>query len=163
MKIFNVQPVQVNEFIFNPELLSTSAISQCYQSGFDFEFDLLNSFTIIFEIYHTVGDDFADELIPGDQPNEFTVGIGAECGGGQILLSYHCSCQFNYENEGLTADLLSLNTFLDGFYRHVKTLLNQAGFESLKEKEEIIRLRHPLKETAIQIIENLRGNNLYEF
>jgi hypothetical protein len=165
MKIFNVQPITVNEYIFNKEYISKSKFSSNYQSDFDYDFDPVspNTFTIIFDLQYTVGDDFDDIILPSSKQNEFFVQVD---GGGQsseILLSYNYSCQFDFENEGFDIDVLSLNDFLEEFYMHIKRILEQPEFEFAKEKEEKIRKFQPLRETVFEIIDNLRANNMYSF
>jgi len=165
MKIFSVQPIKVNECTFNREFLSKTHTSSSYQSDFDYDFenDSQNTFTIIFDLLYTVGDNFNENILPSNRPNEFIVELDSEAGSGDVFLSYNYSCQFDFESEGFDEDVLSLNAFLDDFYTHIKTFLNQPGLELVKEKEENLREYQPLEDTVLEIIDNLRENDMYEF
>lgn len=85
-----------------------------------------------------------------------------EEGAGEILMSYKSSCQFNLENEGFDADILSMSNFLSDYNIHTQTFLNQYKSESLQLEQELFM--HPnLHSNAKIAIGNLRGNNMYEF
>ncbi|MBC6112259.1 hypothetical protein ACFOG5_19955 [Pedobacter fastidiosus] len=167
MKIFNIQPIQLNEYIFNEEHLEESRKENSYESGFGFEcmvVDSLKTMIITFEILNTVGGiEWTETIIPTDDPNKWSVQVnGMETDDGEILMSYKSSCQFNLENEGFETDVLSLTDFLSEYNIHTQTFLDQYGFKSAKMEREPLS-RHALKENAIIAIENLRGNNMYEF
>ncbi|RZL62460.1 MAG: hypothetical protein EOO93_08695 [Pedobacter sp.] len=120
---------------------------------------------ITFEILYTVGDsEYEEEIFFTDDPNELLV-IGSstvEEGAGDILMSYKSYCQFNLENEGYDADVLSLIDFLNGYYQHTQKFLDQYGIELLGlEKEQF--LSDNIKANAKCAIENLQGSNMYEF
>lgn len=166
MKIFNLEPIKVNEYIINNKYLAESCHESDYESGFDFMFDkvdALYTLTLEFDIRYTVRDEGEEiiELLEG--PNKFLKHISFEFGKGDIILSYNISSQFNFENEGFDADVLSLIDFLEKFYLHIKLFISQAGFEVIKKAEEKERMNYPLRGEAVGIIDNLRANNMYEF
>lgn len=169
MKIFNLKPITVKEYIFNEEHLAESLKENSYESGFDFEcseVDSLKTMIISFEILNTVGGvEWTETIIPTDDPNKWSVqvsGITTEEDEAETLMSYKSSCQFNLENEGFETDVLSLTDFLSEYNVHTKTFLNQYGLKTPQfEREQLSR--HALEQNAIIAIENLRGNNMYEF
>lgn len=165
MKIFNIKPIKVNEYVFNQEYLSDGESGSLYQSSFDYEFsiDLTDTFIIIFDLRYIAENNFKDTISPLDSRNEFTVEVQSEFGDGKVILAYNYSCQFNFKNEGFDADVLSLHQFLTEFYAHMTSILEQDRFEKLKEKEREMRKNHPLQETVLEIIDNLRANKMYEF
>lgn len=166
MNIFNIQPIKVTQYIINDRHLAKSRTNYSYESGFDFKcnvVDSLNTMIITFELLYTVGGDFDDLILPSNNSNQFIIEVKGKFGGGDVFLSYNSSCQFNFENEGFDADVLSLTDFLGEYYIYIKTFLNQGGFEPVKEIEEKVRMSHPLKADAICAIDNLRANNMYEF
>ncbi|TCD04542.1 hypothetical protein EZ449_16435 [Pedobacter frigidisoli] len=167
MKIFNVQPITVNEYIFNEEHVAESLNGNSYESGFGFEciiVDSVKTMIVTFEILISVGGiEWTDTIIPTDDPNKWSVQVnGMETDDGEILMSYKSSCQINLENEGFDADVLSLTDFLSKYNTHTQTFFNLYGFKSAQMERESLS-RQALEENAIIAIENLRGNNMYEF
>ncbi|MET4084148.1 hypothetical protein ABIB40_004122 [Pedobacter sp. UYP30] len=74
MKIFNLVPIKVNEYIINNKYLAESSHESDYESGFDFMFDKVDSLytlTLEFDIRYTVRDEGEEiiELLEG--PNNF--------------------------------------------------------------------------------------------
>jgi len=170
MKIFNLQPITVTEYIFNEAHLAESRNSHSYSSGFEFMcsvVDSLKTMVISFDILSTVGGvEWEETIISSDDPNGWTAelhGVEVEEDAGDILVSYKSSCRFNLENEGLDADIKSMTDFLEEYYLHTQKFLSQYGFESLAAREEEMRMNYRLRSDALIAIENLRGANMYEF
>ena len=168
MKIFNLQPITVKEYIFNKEHLAESQSSSNLESGFLFDckvIDSLKTMIITFTILYTVGGvESQEEVIISKNPDEWIVrGTDIyEEGAGEILMSYKSSCQFNLENEGFDADILSMSNFLNNYNIHTQTFLNQYKSESLQLEQELFMYPN-LQSNAKIAIGNLRGNNMYEF
>jgi len=168
MKIFDLQPITITEYIFNEQHLADSYNSQSGSYGFDFQCMVVDSqkkMIITFEILHSIGDvEYEEEIFLTDDPNELlivgssTVGEGA----GEVLMSYKSSCQFNLENEGYDADVVSLTELLTEYYAHTQKFLDEYGFKSLRLQREAL-LPHDIESSARCAIENLKGNNMYEF
>ncbi|NII83195.1 hypothetical protein [Pedobacter sp. SG908] len=165
MVIFNIQPIKVNECVFNKEYIGLSQIGGNYESGFDYEFEPSSpkTFTIIFELLYTVDNNYSETLNPISNINEFSVEIGGEAESDKILFSYNYSCEFNFKNEGFDSDVSSLREFLEDFYMHIKNYISKPGFEIIEEKERQLREYNTLEDTVLEIIENLRANGMYEF
>lgn len=168
MKIFDLQPITITEYIFNEQHLADSYNSQSGSYGFDFQCMVVDSqkkMIITFEILHSIGDvEYEEEIFLTDDPNELlivgssTVGESAE----EVLMSYKSSCQFNLENEGYDADVVSLTELLTEYYAHTQKFLDEYGFKSLRLQREAL-LPHDIESSARCAIENLKGNNMYEF
>ncbi|WP_316801996.1 hypothetical protein [Pedobacter nototheniae] len=166
MKIFNVQPIQVIEYILNEEHLDKSHKNYSYESGFGFTgrvIESLNTMIITFGINYTIDDDHCASNVYPSNSNKFSIQVEGEIGDGEIFFSYSSSCQFNFKSEGFEEDLQSMIEFLDGYYEHTQTFLTQYAPIQLKAKEEEIRMKHTLKANALAAIENLRENNMYQF
>ncbi|WP_316808420.1 hypothetical protein [Pedobacter agri] len=168
MKIFNLEPITVKEYIFNKSFLAQSHSSHSSSYGFDFDCKVIDSqktMIITFEILHTVGDgDYEEEIFFADGPNELLV-VGSSTvaeGAGDILMSYKSSCQFNLENEGYDVDILSLIDFLTAYHVHTQKFLDQYGFKSFGLPEEAF-FPHNILSNAKCAIENLLGSHMYEF
>ncbi len=168
MKIFNLKPITVKEYIFNEEYLKESQRSSHLESGFYFECKVINALkTMIvgFDILYTVGgEESYEEVIASANPYEQTITVTNvyEEGAGEILLSYKSACSFNLENEGFDTDILSLTTFLSDYNLHTQTFLNSYKPDLLRLEEELFSSA-TLKSNALCAIENLKGNNMYEF
>jgi len=168
MKIFNLQPITVKEYIFNQEHLAESQSSCNLEVGFQFDCKVVNSLKamiITFEILYTVGGVVSNqEMSIFNNTNELLV-MGTnvyEEGAGEILMYYKSSCEFNLENEGFETDVLSMCNFLSEYNTHTQKFLNQYKPESFQIEKDIFM--HPIVQSnAITAIENLKGNNMYEF
>lgn len=168
MKIFNLQPITVKEYIFNQEHVAERQNNCNFEYGFFFDckrVDSLKTMIITFDILYTVGGiESHEEVVISDNPDEWIV-MGTdihEDGAGEILMSYKSCCQFNLENEGFDADLLSISNFLSEYNIHTQTFLNQYKPQSLQLEKELFT--HPtLQANATIAIDNLRGSNMYEF
>jgi hypothetical protein len=165
MKIFNVQPIRVNEYIYNDEHLAESKTNSGYSSGFEItgeKVEDLNTMYVTFDILYNVGSTNEKEVVTHIGPGEYSVAFSFE-EGEDVFISYKSSCQFNFESEGFDADVASLNEFLTDYQAHTKLFFNQYGYKPLIPKEEETRMRHTLMADAELAIENLRANNMYEF
>ena len=166
MKIFNVEPIKITEYIFNDEHLAKTHINSSYESTFDITGEIvesLNRLIIEFHILYTVDDETSRTIVFSNDPNKYTIHTTSETGSGEIFLSYKSSCKFNFESEGVNADVLSITEFLTEYCNHTKKFMIQYGFEPIQKKEEEIRMNHRIHEAALIAIENLRANNMYEF
>ncbi|EHQ30357.1 hypothetical protein [Mucilaginibacter paludis] len=167
MKIFNIQPIKITEYIFNEQLLAKTLTDQSYGSSFSItgkKVESLNTMIISYNINYTVGEGGNDRrvFIPSDDPTQYTIHVEfEECT--ELLVSYNSSCQFDFESEGFDADMISLTEFLRDYDTHTKTFLMNYGYKPVLDMEEDSRIRSPLHENALVAIENLRLNNLYEF
>lgn len=115
MKIYNIQPIKVTEYIFNEEHLAKSATGSGYESGFSYngrKTESLNTLAITFDIRYNVGK------------NE------------DLLLSYKSYGQFNFESEGFDADVLSITKFLNEYYTHTEAFFQQYGLKTIQEEEK---------------------------
>ncbi|MDQ0638070.1 hypothetical protein QF042_001635 [Pedobacter sp. W3I1] len=165
MKIFNVQPISVNEYIYNDEFLSESQTDRCYSSGFEItgeKVGALNTMYISFDIVYNVGSTNEKKVVTHLGPGKYSVAISFE-EGDDVFISYKSSCQFNFENEGFDADITSLTDFLRDYQAHTRSFFNQYGHKPLIAIEEETRKQQPLLADAEIAIENLRANNMYEF
>ncbi|RLJ72952.1 hypothetical protein [Pedobacter alluvionis] len=165
MKIFNAQPISVNEYIYNGEHLTESQTNWGYSSGFEItgeKVGVLNIMYISFEIIYHVGSTNNKEIITHTGPGKYSVAISFE-EGEDIFISYKSSCQFNFESEGYNADITSLTDFLRDYQTHTRSFFNQYGHKPLIAIEEETRKQQPLLTDAEIAIENLRANNMYEF
>lgn len=166
MKIFNVQPITINEYIYNDQYIKESKTSYDYQSGFEITGEKIgetNTMFISFEILYcveTVTDD--KEIVSPTGPNTWDVNVSFSIGD-EVFISYKSSCQFNFESEGFDADVTSLTHFLTDYQAHTSLFFSQYGYKPLLAIEEETRLRHTLTSDAKLAIENLRENNMYEF
>lgn len=79
MKIFNVQPITINEYIYNDQYIKESKTSYDYQSGFEITGEKIgetNTMFISFEILYcveTVTDD--KEIVSPTGPNTWDVNV----------------------------------------------------------------------------------------
>jgi hypothetical protein len=165
MKIFNVQPIIINEYIFNAEHLEKSKTHSSYESGFEIDgeqVESLNTMFVAFHILYCVDSINEKEIVTPVGPGKFTIEFSSTVGDG-VFVSYGSSCQFNFESEGFDADVASITDFLSEYQEHTKSFFIQHGFKPLMQMEENARKQHPLKADAIIAIENLRENNMYEF
>lgn len=165
MKIFNVQPITINEYIYNDEFLSESQTNRCYSSGFEItgeKNESLNTMYITFDIVYNVGSTNDEEVVTHTGPGKYSIAISFE-EGGDVFISYKSSCQFNFESEGFDADVTSLTDFLRDYQAHTRSFFNQYGHKPLIAIEEETRKQQPLLADAEIAIENLRANNMYEF
>lgn len=166
MKIFNLEPINVTGYVFNEQHLAKSHTNYSYESGFSFTGEViqsLNTLIVTFDILYTIDEDVVDLILPSYTPDKFTIHIEGEIGSGDIFLSYNSSCQFNFESEGFDADLLSITEFLAEYCAHTKAFFNQYGFKPILKKEEEMRMLQTIRADALVAIDNLRGNNMYEF
>jgi len=168
MKIFNLQPITIKEYIFNEKYLKESQSCSGLEGGFYFDckvVDSLKTIIITFEILYTVGGvESQQEIVMSSNSNEWIV-MGTDVyeeGAGEILMSYKSYCQFNLENEGLVADILSMSNFLKEYNAHTQSFLNQYKPESLKLEMELFGNGN-INSSAMCAIENLKGSNMYEF
>jgi len=165
MKIFNVQPITINEYIYNDEFLSESQTNRCYSSGFEItgeKNESLNTMYITFNIVYNVGSTNDEEVVTHTGPGKYSISISFG-EGGDVFISYKSSCQFNFENEGFDADVTSLTDFLRDYQAHTRSFFNQYGHKPLIAIEEETRKQQLLLANAEIAIENLRANNMYEF
>ena len=165
MKIFNVQPIGVNEYIYNDEYLAESQTNRCYSSGFEItgeKSESLNTMYITFNIVYNVGSTNDEEVVTHIGPGKYSIAISFE-EGGDLFISYKSSCQFNFESEGFDADVTSLTDFLRDYQAHTRSFFNQYGHKPLIAIEEEMRKQQSLLADAEIAIENLRANNMYEF
>ncbi len=165
MKIFNVQPITINEYIFNDEFLAESKINWGYSSGFEItgeKVESLYTMYITFDIIHTVGTTNDEEVVTHTGPGKYSVAISFE-EGEDVFISYKSSCQFNFESEGFDADVTSLTHFLTDYQAHTSLFFSQYGYKPLLAREKETRKQQPLIADAKLALENLRANNMYEF
>ncbi|SHE67140.1 hypothetical protein [Pedobacter caeni] len=165
MKIFNVQPIKVIEYIYNEEHLVKSNTDWNYESGFEFigkKVQPLNTMFILFHILYCVGSTHEKEIITPTGPGKHTIEFSF-IAGEDVFISYRSSCQFDFESEGFDADVASITDFLADYQAHTQSFFRQYGFNSIIKLEEESRMRHTLKADAIIAIDNLRENNMYEF
>ncbi|MDN3585813.1 hypothetical protein QWY86_03985 [Pedobacter aquatilis] len=168
MKIFNLQPITVKEYLFNEEHLVERMNDGHFEYGFSFNCSIVGSIkTMIVEfkiLYSVGGSESHEEIFMTDNPNEWLV-MGTsiyEDGAGEILLSYKSYCKFNLENEGFEADVISMSEFLNDYNIHTQTFLNQYKPDSLVLEDDLFAYK-TLKSNAMNAIENLKGSNMYEF
>jgi len=165
MKIFNLQPITINEYIYNDEFLAESQTDWGYSSGFEItgeKVGALNTMYISFDIVYNVGSTNEEEVVTHTGPGKYSVAISFE-EGDDVFISYKSSCQFNFESEGFDADVTSLTDFLRDYQAHTRSFFNQYGHKPLIAIEEETRKQQPLLADAKIAIENLRANNMYEF
>ena len=165
MKIFNVQPITINEYIYNDEYLEESKRSRSYSSGFDITGDKvngLNTLYINFDILFHVGTTNEQTVVTHTGPGKYEIASSFEAGE-DLFISYKSSCQFNFESEGFDSDLASLTDFLTDYQVHTNLFFNQYGYKPLIPIEEETRLFQTLIADAELAIENLRANNMYKF
>ena len=166
MKIFNVKPITINEYIYNDQYLKESKTSYDYQSGFEITGEKvgeINTMFITFDILYCV-DAITDdkEIVSATGPNTWNINVSFSIGD-EVFISYKSSCQFNFESEGFDADVTSLTDFLKDYQAHTRSFFNQYGHKPLIAIEEETRKQQPLLADAEMAIENLRANNMYEF
>lgn len=165
MKIFNLQPISINEYIYNSEHLAESKTNWGYSSGFEItgeKVGSLNTMYISFDILYNVGSTNEQQVVTHTGPGKYSITFSCE-EGEDVFISYKSSCEFNFESEGFDADLAALTDFLKEYHAHTKSFFSQYGYKPLVEIEEDTRMRHTLTADAKIAIENLRGNNMYEF
>jgi hypothetical protein len=166
MKIFNVQPIRINEYICNDEHLTESKTNWGYSSGFEITGEkagALNTMYITFEIVYNVGSTNDEEVVTHTGPGRYSIAISFQEGEEDVFISYKSSCQFNFESEGFDEDVTSLTDFLRDYQVHTRSFFNQYGHKPLIAIEEETRKQQPLLADAEIAIENLRANNMYEF
>lgn len=166
MKIFNIQPITINEYTYNDQYLKESKTSYDYQSGFEITGEKvgeINIMFITFDILYCV-DAITDnkEIVSPTGPNTWDINVSFSIGG-EVFISYKSSCQFNFESEGLAADITSLTDFLRDYQAHTISFFNQYGHKPLIAIEEETRKQQRLLADAEIAIENLRANSMYEF
>ena len=166
MKIFNVQPIRINKYIYDDQYIEESKTSCNYQSGFDIvgkKVGGINTMFITFDILYCV-DAITDdkEIVSPTGPNTWDINVSFSIGD-EVFISYKSSCQFNFESEGFDADVTSLTDFLRDYQAHTRSFFNQYGHKPLIAIEEETRKQQPLLADAEIAIENLRANNMYEF
>jgi hypothetical protein len=167
MKIFNIQPIKVTKYIFNEEHLDKSITDFGYEFGFGFggtKTESLNTLLITFGILYYGGEGKVSILshdIIDDTHYQYS--FVTEDTDDNLMLSYDSSCQFNFESEGLEADVLSITEFLGTYYAHTEKFFQLYGFKTLLEIEKKVGVRRKLESSALLAIENLRENNMYEF
>lgn len=166
MKIFNIQPITINEYTYNDQYLKESKTSYDYQSGFEITGEKvgeINIMFITFDILYCV-DAITDnkEIVSPTGPNTWDINVSFSIGD-EVFISYKSSCQFNFESEGLAADITSLTDFLRDYQAHTISFFNQYGHKPLIAIEEETRKQQPLLADAEIAIENLRANSMYEF
>ncbi|MDN5284198.1 MAG: hypothetical protein JWR38_472 [Mucilaginibacter sp.] len=167
MKIFNIQPIKVTKYIFNEEHLDKIATDFGYEVGFGYggtKTESLNTLVITFGILFYAGKG-KESLLSYDtiDDNHYQYSIVTENSDDNLLLSYDSSCQFNFESEGLEADVLSITEFLGTYYAHTEKFFQLYGFKTLPEIEEKIGVGRRLELSAVSAIDSLRANNMYEF
>jgi hypothetical protein len=165
MKIFNVQPIRIDEYIYNNEHLAESKTNWGYSSGFEItgeKVDSLNTMYITFNIIYDIGSKNEKEVVTQTGPGQYSVEISFEAGD-DIFISYKSSCQFNFESEGLDADLASLTDFLTNYDTHTKLFFSEYGYKPLISVEEETRNYNTFADCAKIAIENLRSKNMYAF
>jgi hypothetical protein len=166
MKIFNVKPIIVNEYIYNDEYLEESKTSRNYQSGFEItgeKVESLNTIFIKFSILYCVEHQEDEEnIVTPTRPHTWDVQVSFTLGEEEFI-SYKSSCQFNFESEGFDADVVSLIEFLTDYQAHTKSFFSQYGYKPLIPIEEETRMWLTLKADAELAIENLRANDIYNF
>jgi len=160
LKIFNITPIQVTEFIYDPKQNVTANSTDFYESNFSYSYnvvDSLNTLTIYFELEYLIGDNSREIVAPMDNPNKWNVEISFGTGEGDNFLAYKCVCRFNFERTSLDADIISINEFLNGYYAHVLNFISQDGFEAVSDKEREVRANQPLIDIARNIVDTLTG------
>lgn len=165
MKIFNQQPIRINEYIYNDEFLAESQKDWAYSSGFEItgeKSESLNTMYITFDIVYNVGSTNEEEVVTHTGPGKYSIAISFE-EGEDVFISYKSSCQFNFESEGFDADVASLTDFLRDYQAHTRSFFSQYGHKPLIAIEENTRKQQPLIADAELAFENLRANNIYEF
>ncbi|WP_316823688.1 hypothetical protein [Pedobacter miscanthi] len=166
MKIFNVQPIRINEYIYNEEYLAESQPPGRYESGFGFtgeKIEGLNTLFVKFNIQYYVEHAVDDEnIITPNGPNSWNMHVSISIGEEEFI-SYNSSCEFNFESEGFNADVISLTDFLVGYHAQANLFFSQHAHKSLIEIEKDTDGELNLRTSAIAAIENLRANNMYEF
>jgi len=166
MKIFNVQPITINEYIFNDEYIAESLPPTRYESHFNItgeEIDGLNTLFVTFNINYYVDHSVDEEnIVTPISPNSWNIQTSFSIGEEEFI-SYKSSCQFNFESEGFDADVLSLTEFLTDYQAHTKSFFSQYGYKPLIPIEEETRMLLTLKADAEVAIENLRARNMYDF
>lgn len=166
MKIFNIQPITINEYIYNDQYLKESKTSYDYQSGFEITGEKvgeINIMFITFDILYCV-DAITDdkEIVRPKGPNTWDINVSFSIGD-EVFISYKSSCQFNFESESFDADITSLTDFLRDYQAHTISFFNQYGHKPLIAIEEETRKQQPLLADAEIAIENLRANDMYGF
>lgn len=166
MKIFNVQPIKVNEYIYNDEYLAENQPPGRYESGFDItgeKIEGLNTLFITFNIQYYVEHAVDDEdIITPNGPNSWNMHVSFSIGEEEFI-SYESSCWFNFESEGFEADVASLTDFLVGYHTQANLFFSQNAHKSLIEIEKDTDGELNLRASAIAAIENLRANGMYEY
>lgn len=145
MKILNVQPVRILKYLSTKENfnLDEATLSSFYAPEFGFEVDKTDSLTtmlISFSIEYHVGYNNTH------------------------VFSYESCTSFNFESEGYDADLISLMEFIDKYYRHTESFLEQFGLLTQQQIEKSMQRndRGYFKHIAEIAIDTLRKNNVYD-
>lgn len=142
MKIFNKRAIQVHNYTYNEEHVEKCAVGHYLSYGFQLtgkKIDSINTMMVTFSISYLVGNE------------------------NDLLMSYESFTQFNFENEGLELDTLTLTQFFDEYDEHTYSFLKLYGFKTLSEIKTIMAVDRSSKDDALVAIENLRINNLYEY
>lgn len=124
MKIFNLQPIKVTNYVFNEAHFAEDYIQTSYESGFGYKgkkTESLNTLIITFDLRYNVGKD------------------------DNLLLTYKSYSQFNFESEGFDADVLSITNFLNEYYAHTDAFFQQYGLKIIQEIEKECRAGRELK------------------
>lgn len=140
MKIFNLQPITVLEYIAVKENLNSANRAAAYGPEFSFgakKIDSLNLMSVDFSIYYYGGED-------------------------QLVFSYKSYTSFNFESEGFDSDLTSLTHFIENYYEHTESFLEQYGIITQEKIEILMGLNDRLffKKYANTMIDNIRSNNI---
>jgi hypothetical protein len=167
MKIFNIEPIKVTKYIFNEEHLDKMDTHFGYEFGFGYgvkKTESLNTLLITFNLLFYAGEG-KDSILSYDtiDDNHYQFNFSVENSDDNLLLSYDSSCQFNFESEGLEADVLSITEFLGTYYAHTEKFFQLYGFKTLPEIEKKFQEGRDLESSAALAIESLRLNNMYEF
>lgn len=127
MKIFNLQPIKVTNYLFNEAYFAEDFTQTSYESGFAYKgkkTESLNTLIITFDIRYNVGQD------------------------NDLLLTYKSTSQFNFESEGFDADVLSITKLLNEYYAHTDAFFEQYGLKTIQEIEKECKVRRELKSKA---------------
>lgn len=140
MRIFNLYPITVLEYIAVKENLNSADQAAAYIPEFSFgakTIDSLNLMLVDFNIYYYGGQD-------------------------QLVFSYKSCTSFNFESEGFDSDLTSLTHFIENYYEHTEAFLKQYGVITQEKIEKLMGKNDRLlfNRYAHIMVDNIRSNNI---
>jgi len=105
---------------------------------------LVNTLTINYAIQYYLEENGDETYITSNKSDQFSTEMNGEIGE-NIVLSYQSFSQFNFESEGIDADVLSIVDFLGLYHEHTQKNLLHLKSPIIQEIEKKAIIFHIIR------------------